>query len=135
MLCPYKKKHVYFISVTFLLSNAQPCARVGDVYNKLLFTEHILLLTALTLLSLIHCLTPRQDSQMALGAFPTLTVLKDEDRISSKSYTNIQFVPHRKHYASAIKTNRLMLFRELIAVYCENHIKHKYSLWAESSTR
>jgi hypothetical protein len=28
------------------------------------------------------------------------------------------------HYVSATKPNRLMLFREIIAVYCENHMKH-----------
>jgi hypothetical protein len=33
----------------------------------------------------------------------------------------MQSVPHRKYYVSATKTNRLMLFRERVAVYCENH--------------
>jgi hypothetical protein len=33
------------------------------------------------------------------------------------------FVPHRKHYVSATKPSRLMLFREIIAVYCENHME------------
>jgi hypothetical protein len=28
------------------------------------------------------------------------------------------------HYVSATKTNRLMLFRETVAVYCENHAEH-----------
>jgi hypothetical protein len=28
------------------------------------------------------------------------------------------------HYVSATKPNRLMLFREIIAVYCENHTEH-----------
>jgi hypothetical protein len=27
------------------------------------------------------------------------------------------------HYVSATKPNRLMEFREIIAVYCENHMK------------
>jgi hypothetical protein len=35
------------------------------------------------------------------------------------------------HYVSATKTNRLMLFRETVAVYCENHTEHIYTLWAE----
>jgi hypothetical protein len=39
--------------------------------------------------------------------------------------TQIQFVPHRKHiYVSATQTNQLMLFRETVAVYCENHTEH-----------
>jgi predicted Zn-dependent protease with MMP-like domain len=37
--------------------------------------------------------------------------------------TQIQFVPHRKHI-SAPQPNRLMLFRETVAVYCENHTEH-----------
>jgi hypothetical protein len=35
------------------------------------------------------------------------------------------------HYVTATKTNRLMLFGETVAVYCENHTEHKYTLWAE----
>jgi hypothetical protein len=35
----------------------------------------------------------------------------------------IQSVPHREH-VTATKPNRLMLFRETIAVYCENHTEH-----------
>jgi hypothetical protein len=44
-----------------------------------------------------------------------------EPLASSKQYIKIHFVPHRKHYVSATKPNRLMLFRETVAVYCENH--------------
>jgi hypothetical protein len=33
----------------------------------------------------------------------------------------VQFVSHRTHYISATKTNRLMLFRETVAVCCENY--------------
>jgi hypothetical protein len=32
------------------------------------------------------------------------------------------------HYVSATKPNRLMLFREIIAVYCENHTEHVNTL-------
>jgi hypothetical protein len=35
--------------------------------------------------------------------------------------TRIQSVPHRKHNVSATDPNRLMLFGETVAVYCENH--------------
>jgi hypothetical protein len=28
-----------------------------------------------------------------------------------------------------VKTNQLMLFREIINIYCRNHGKHKYSVW------
>jgi hypothetical protein len=33
----------------------------------------------------------------------------------------MQFV---RHYASATEPNRLMLFGETVAVYCENHTEH-----------
>jgi hypothetical protein len=36
------------------------------------------------------------------------------------------------HYASATKPNRLMLFREIIAVYCENHTEHRNTLCGQS---
>jgi hypothetical protein len=39
----------------------------------------------------------------------------------SKQYTNIQFLPRS---GSATEPNRLMLFRETVAVYCENHTEH-----------
>jgi hypothetical protein len=32
---------------------------------------------------------------------------------------------------SATKPNRLMLFRETVAVYCENRVEHKYTLYLE----
>jgi hypothetical protein len=39
-------------------------------------------------------------------------------------YTQIQFVPHRRHIVSATKPNRLMLFGETVAVHCENYVEH-----------
>jgi hypothetical protein len=43
-------------------------------------------------------------------------------------YIRIQFVPHRKHYVSVTKRNRLMLFGETVAVYCENRMEHRHTL-------
>ena len=42
-----------------------------------------------------------------------------------------QFVPRRKHSASVIKTDKLMLYREIIAVCSQIHAKHVNALWAE----
>jgi hypothetical protein len=28
-----------------------------------------------------------------------------------------------------VKTSQLMLFREIINIYCRNHRKHKYNVW------
>jgi hypothetical protein len=33
------------------------------------------------------------------------------------------------HYVFATKPNRLMLFGETVAVYCENHTEHTTTLW------
>jgi hypothetical protein len=42
-----------------------------------------------------------------------------------------QFVPHSKYSALNIKTVKLMLYREIIAVCSEIHAKHINALWAE----
>jgi hypothetical protein len=39
----------------------------------------------------------------------------------------------RTHYVSATKPNRLMLFREIIAVYCENHTEHTTTLCGQNA--
>jgi hypothetical protein len=36
-------------------------------------------------------------------------------------------------YDSATKTNQLILFREAVAVYCENHTKHTNTLFSSPS--
>jgi hypothetical protein len=36
-------------------------------------------------------------------------------------YINSVCTSQETHYVSATKPNRLMLFRETVAVYCENH--------------
>jgi hypothetical protein len=44
------------------------------------------------------------------------------------TYKNSVRTSQETHYASATKPNRLMLFGEIIAVYCENHIEHTNTL-------
>jgi hypothetical protein len=44
----------------------------------------------------------------------------------------IRFVPHREHSVST-KPNRLMLFRETVAVYCENHTEHINALCGQNT--
>jgi hypothetical protein len=52
-------------------------------------------------------------------------------RSSSKLYLKIQFVPQRKHLTIA-KINWLTLFKEIIAVYYENHTKPKNTLCGQN---
>ena len=54
--------------------------------------------------------------------------------LSTKLYLSnlkIQLVPRIKHSASVIKTDKLMLYREIIAVCSEIHAKHINVFWAE----
>jgi hypothetical protein len=43
---------------------------------------------------------------------------------SSVIYTNSVRTSQETHHVSATEPNRLMLFRETVAVYCENHTEH-----------
>jgi hypothetical protein len=51
----------------------------------------------------------------------TYTIVTDSVRSSQET-----------HYVTATKPNRLMLFRETVAVYCENHTEHAdNTVWTE----
>jgi hypothetical protein len=39
-------------------------------------------------------------------------------------YKNSVRISQETHYVSATERNRLKLFREKVAVYCENHTEH-----------
>ena len=57
--------------------------------------------------------------------------------LSTKLYLSdlkTQFVPRRKHSASVLKTDKLMLYREIIAVCSQIHAKHVNALWAEHNS-
>jgi hypothetical protein len=43
---------------------------------------------------------------------------------NTQIYKNSVRTSQETHYASTTKPNRLMLFRETVAVYCENHTEH-----------
>jgi hypothetical protein len=44
---------------------------------------------------------------------------------SYKKYSRIQFVPQSKQHFTITKISSLTLFKEIIAVYSDNHTKHK----------
>jgi hypothetical protein len=44
-------------------------------------------------------------------------------------------VTQETHYVSATMSNRLMLFGETVAVYCENHTEHTYTLCGQNLLR
>jgi hypothetical protein len=47
-------------------------------------------------------------------------------------YKNSVHTSQETHYVSATKPNRLMLFRETVAVYCENHTEHTDTLYGQN---
>jgi hypothetical protein len=51
-------------------------------------------------------------------------VLTDLCTIIYKVYKNSVRTWQEAHYVPATKPNRLILFRETVAVYCENHMEH-----------
>jgi hypothetical protein len=52
---------------------------------------------------------------------------------SSSSHTNPVRTSQETHYISTTKPNRLMLFRETVAVYCENHMEHTDTLCGQNA--
>jgi predicted Zn-dependent protease with MMP-like domain len=47
-------------------------------------------------------------------------------------YSNSVRTSQETYYVSATKPNRLMLFRETVAVYCENHTEHTDTLCGQN---
>jgi hypothetical protein len=81
--------------------------------------------------NLLRLLPPSRVSQSCVGIAverirchegTSLNLLKTEIQL----ILNINSVrtSQETHYVSATKPNRLMLFRETVAVYCENHTEH-----------
>jgi hypothetical protein len=50
-------------------------------------------------------------------------------------YKNSVRTSQETHNVSATETNRLMLFRETVAVYCENHTEHTNTLCGQIATQ
>jgi hypothetical protein len=48
-------------------------------------------------------------------------------------YKNYIHTSKETHYFSATETNRLVLFRERIPIYCENRAKHTNTLCGQNS--
>jgi hypothetical protein len=48
-------------------------------------------------------------------------------------FKNVVRTSQETHYVSATDIKRLMLFREIIAVYCENHTEHINTLCGQNA--
>jgi hypothetical protein len=49
------------------------------------------------------------------------------------TYTISVRTSQETHFFSATKPNQLMLFRETVAVYCENHTEHTDTLFGQNA--
>jgi hypothetical protein len=54
------------------------------------------------------------------------------ERFTRTSDTNPVRTSQETHYVSTTKTNRLMQFRETVAVHCENHTEHTNTLCGQN---
>jgi hypothetical protein len=57
----------------------------------------------------------------------------DEGREFCLFDTNSVLTSQETHYVSATKPNRSIVFREIIAVYCENHTEHTDTLCGQNA--
>jgi hypothetical protein len=48
-------------------------------------------------------------------------------------YKNLVRTSQETHYVTATKPNRLMLLRETVAVYCENHMEYTNALCGQNA--
>jgi hypothetical protein len=69
-----------------------------------------------------------RDLFLAKPYSPSLHGLSDANIFKNSVRTS-----QETHYVSATEPNRLMLFRETVAVYCENHTGHTNSLCGQNS--
>jgi hypothetical protein len=67
-----------------------------------------------------------------LGWLETVA-LRQGNNISISKYKNSVSTAQKTHSMAITETNRLMLFREIIAVYCENHTVHTNALCGQNS--
>jgi hypothetical protein len=56
-----------------------------------------------------------------------------ETAISVDTTRHMFSTSRETHYVTATKPNRLMLFRETVAVYCENHMEHTDTLCGQNA--
>jgi hypothetical protein len=59
-------------------------------------------------------------------------VARHSDHWTTEIIQNSSSYHTETHYISATKPNRLMLFRERVIVYCENHAEHTNSLCGQN---
>jgi hypothetical protein len=58
----------------------------------------------------------------------------DINEVRLHSYKHSVLSTQETHYGSATEPNRLMLFKETVAVYCENHTEHTNTLCGQKTS-
>jgi hypothetical protein len=59
--------------------------------------------------------------------------LHDPVDLAPAEEPSVPITSEEPHYVSGTETNRLMQFRETVAVYCENHMKHTNALCGQNA--
>jgi hypothetical protein len=59
--------------------------------------------------------------------------LKTEFLLNTRNIQDSVRTSQETHYVSATKPNRLMLYRERVAVYCGNHMEHTSTLCGQNA--
>jgi hypothetical protein len=73
------------------------------------------------------------NSAFALAPRKIAETLKTEFLLNNN--TNSVRTSQETHYVPATKPNRLMLFGEIVAVYCENHMEHTDTLCGQNASK
>jgi hypothetical protein len=61
------------------------------------------------------------------------TIRNTQIHCVGRIYSNSVRTSQETHYVTATKPNRLMLFGETVAVYCENYTEHKNILCGQNA--
>jgi hypothetical protein len=49
------------------------------------------------------------------------------------NYLKFHVLPHRKYCVCNTEPNRLILYREIVAVYCDSHTEHTHTLCGQNA--
>jgi hypothetical protein len=128
-----------------------PFSSLVSEHNIILCTE-ILLHTSDTFFFQLYVLNILASETMLQGAIlREFNAFRDRNALQYKQTNSVAFSPQAKytdrativknwiptsresHSASITKPNRLMLFRETVAVYCEDHTEHINTVFGQNS--
>jgi hypothetical protein len=110
--------------------------------NRLmLFREQSLFIVRTVRNTQIHCVSsPYLTGNISARVSNRLMLFREQSLFIVRTVRDTQIhcvgSPYRKgNITSATKPNRLMLFGETAAVYCENRTEHRYTVWVARTSQ